>query len=67
MKLDIKTAIVIGTLLFTGAGFYYTTESRLKDAENEISFLHGQVRTLRTETKRLNKLVRNIRKGNINK
>jgi hypothetical protein len=58
-KIDLKTAITLGTLLFVGAGFYYTTELRLKDVETEISWLQGQIRLLKTDNKRLNKLIRN--------
>ena len=59
MKIDIKTAILIGTLLFSSAGFYYKTESRLSEAETEILFLHGQVKNLKKINKHLYKLINN--------
>jgi cell shape-determining protein MreC len=55
MKLDLKTGIALATLLFTISGFYYTTNSRLKEAEFEILRLQKQVGVLERGNKRLNK------------
>tara|TARA_R110000824_G_scaffold1178_1_gene6312 strand:+ start:2111 stop:2314 length:204 start_codon:yes stop_codon:yes gene_type:complete len=57
MKLDIKTVIVLATLLFTGAGFYYTTQNRLDDLETDILFLNRQLGDVQKQAKRLNRLV----------
>ena len=43
MKVDIKTVITLGTLLFAFAGFYYTTEARLKAVELEILDVQQQL------------------------
>ena len=63
IKIDLKTLILIITTTCIVAGFYYTMESRLNSAEIEISFLQGQARALKAEDKRLNRLIRNIKKG----
>jgi hypothetical protein len=55
MKLDLKTGIALATLLFTLSGFYYTTNSRLEEAEFEILRLQKQVGVLERGNKRLNK------------
>ena len=55
MKLDLKTGIALATLLFTLSGFYYTTNSRLEEAEFEILRLQKQVGVLERANKRLNK------------
>ncbi len=55
MKLDLKTILTLGTLLFTISGFYYTTTSRLSDAEFEIIRLQKQVGILERANKRLYK------------
>ena len=61
--MDIKTLIfIISTACFL-AGFYYTTEARLETIEGEISFLKGQVRALKVDNKRLNRLIINVKKG----
>jgi hypothetical protein len=59
MKLDLKTALMLATILFTGAGFYYTTISKLDDAEREISFLWSKVAQLEKSSTRLNRLLLN--------
>jgi len=61
--MDIKTLIFIISTACLGAGFYYTTEARLDSVEREISFLQGQVRALKADTKRLNRLIINMKKG----
>jgi prefoldin subunit 5 len=38
-------------------------KSRLDTTEMEISFLNSQVQALKAEDKRLNRLIRNIKKG----
>ncbi len=44
MKLDIKTAIIIGTLLFTVAGFYYTTKSDINSLSLKTMGLENENR-----------------------
>jgi hypothetical protein len=63
--MDIKTLIFIISVACAMAGFYYTTEARLDDVEREISFLQRQVHTLKSDNKRLNRLIINIRKGTL--
>ena len=57
IKLDIKTILTLGTLLFAIAGFYYTTN-------NSIDNLSLEVKSLRTENhdirKRLDSLDKRI-------
>tara|TARA_R110000824_G_scaffold54557_8_gene150603 strand:- start:3964 stop:4170 length:207 start_codon:yes stop_codon:yes gene_type:complete len=57
MKLDIKTALALGTLLFALSGFYYTTNSRLNDAEIEIKRLQKQIGGLERGEKRLQRMI----------
>ena len=57
MKLDIKTAVTLGTILFALAGFYYTTNSRLNDAELEIKRLHKQIGVLERGEQRLQRMI----------
>ena len=61
-SLDIKTAITVGVLLFTIAGFYYTTVSDLKTLSLRIGGLESENRmqqkridTLDRKTNRLKK------------
>tara|TARA_R110000824_G_scaffold153926_8_gene325757 strand:+ start:4990 stop:5196 length:207 start_codon:yes stop_codon:yes gene_type:complete len=61
-NIDIKTLIFIISTACIGAGYYYTTESRLSGTEREISWLGGQVRALKAENKRIYKLITKIRK-----
>jgi len=55
MKIDLKSAIVIGTLLFTIAGFYYTTI-------NDINYLSLKVKGLSTENHDIRKRLDSIDK-----
>jgi len=62
IKIDLKTLILIISTACVVAGFYYTTKARLDAVEMEMSFLQGQVRTLKAADKRLNKQIRNLKK-----
>jgi len=63
MKLDIKTILALVVILFTSAGFYYNTISRLDDAEKEILFLHNQMGQLKKDNTRLNRtILRHVKK-----
>jgi len=62
IKIDLKTLILIISTACFIAGFYYTTKERLDAVEMEMSFLQGQVRTLKAADKRLNKQIRNLKK-----
>ena len=71
MKIDIKTAITIGTLLFAVAGFYYTTKSdinvlslRTEALESENRMQQRRIDSLDKKINRLNKLLKDIRKEN---
>jgi Tfp pilus assembly protein PilN len=57
MKIDIKTGVLLVTILFSTAGFYYTTKSKLDDAEREIAFLWGKIGQLEKTTSRLQRLI----------
>jgi hypothetical protein len=62
-NIDLKTLVFIVSTACILAGFYYTTKAKLDTAEMEISFLKSQVHILKAEDKRLNRLIRNIKKG----
>ena len=53
MKLDLKTAIMISTLLFTVSGFYYTTISDINVLSLKIQALESENRM---QQKRLDSL-----------
>ena len=44
MKLDLKTALTIGTLLFAISGFYYTTISDINSLSLKIKGLENENR-----------------------
>jgi len=67
MKLDIKTAVLLGTLLFTIAGFYYTTISdintltlRIQALESENRIQQKRLDTVDRKISRINKQLREI-------
>jgi len=62
-NMDIKTLIFIVSTACALAGFYYDTKTKLDTIEMEMSFLQGQVRDLKAADKRLNRLIRNLKKG----
>tara|TARA_R100000008_G_scaffold52441_1_gene31702 strand:+ start:71 stop:280 length:210 start_codon:yes stop_codon:yes gene_type:complete len=69
MKLDIKSAIMIGTLLFTIAGFYYTMKSdvdllglKVQALESENRMQQKRIDSLDKKTNRLNKQLRELKK-----
>jgi len=62
-NMDIKTLIFIVSTACALAGFYYNTKAKLDTIEKEISFLQGQARALKAEDKRLNRQIRNLKKG----
>jgi hypothetical protein len=51
LNLDLKTLITIITFAATIGGFYYSTQDRLNNLENEIFILDKKI-------KRLNRLVK---------
>ena len=57
MRLDLKTAIMIGTLLFAVSGFYYTTISDLNSISLKIQALESENRM---QQKRLDSLDKKI-------
>ena len=69
MKLDIKSAITIGTLLFVIAGFYYTTKNdiytlslKVKGLQTENHDIRKQIGLLDKKTNRINKKLRELNK-----
>jgi hypothetical protein len=65
MKIDIKTAITLGTLIFVVAGFYYTTISDLNSISLRIEALESENRVqqkrLDNQDKRINKLKKQVK------
>jgi len=47
MKLDLKTAITIGTFIVTIAGFYYTTQYRLDALEDDVVVIQKKIKNLK--------------------
>ena len=61
----LKTLIVVISTACVIAGTYYTTEARLDAVEQEISWLSGQIRTLKAENKFLKRrIIQKDKKGN---
>jgi hypothetical protein len=54
--LDLKTLVMIISTACVLAGFYYTTQARLDVVEH-------QIQDLQEDTKRLNRLIRSMKKG----
>ena len=46
MKLDVKTLITLLTIATTLGGFYYTTQARLDNLEQEVSQVKKQIKRL---------------------
>jgi len=42
-EIDIKTALTVGSIIALLGGFYYTTQMRLENIEQEISELHSEI------------------------
>ena len=59
LNLDLKTLVMIVTTACVLAGFYYTTQARLDAVEHHVQ-------DLQEDTKRLNKMIRNMKKGHKN-
>ena len=51
MKLDIKTLITLLTIAATLGGFYYTTQVRLDNLEQEVSQVKKQIKRLTRKNK----------------
>jgi len=62
MKLDLKTAIMIGTLLFTMSGFYYTTVSDLNVLSLNIQALKSENRMQQQRLDDMDKKISKMRK-----
>ena len=62
MKLDLKTAIMIGTLLFTMSGFYYTTISDLNVLSLNIQALKSENRMQQQRLDNMEKKISKMRK-----
>ena len=65
MKLDVKTALSLGALLFAFAGFYYTTISDINVLSLKIKALESVDRVhqqrLDSSDKRLNKINKKLK------
>ena len=57
LNLDLKTLVLIISTSCMLAGFYYTTESRLKAVELEILDVQQQTGKLKEDVKRLNRII----------
>jgi hypothetical protein len=71
MKIDLKTAITIATLLFASAGFYYTTVSdinvlslHIKALESENSLQQKRLDAHDKKITRMNKQIRDLKVKN---
>tara|TARA_R110000824_G_scaffold52976_2_gene146967 strand:+ start:1346 stop:1555 length:210 start_codon:yes stop_codon:yes gene_type:complete len=62
MKLDIKTAITIGALLFTIAGFYYTTKSDINSLSLRVKGLQAENHDIRKRLDSIDKKLSRINK-----
>jgi predicted ATP-grasp superfamily ATP-dependent carboligase len=51
VKLDIKTVITLCTFVATLAGFYYSTQIRLDNLEEEVTQVEKQVKRLTRQLK----------------
>jgi len=51
VKLDIKTVITLCTFVATLAGFYYSTQIRLDNLEEEVVQIEKQVKRLTRQLK----------------
>ena len=54
MNVDLKTGLLLASLVASGAGFYYTTQSRLDILEAKVSKLEKRLDKL-SKTKKRNK------------
>ena len=54
MNVDLKTGLLLASLVVSGAGFYYTTQSRLDNLEAKVSKLEKRLDKL-PKTKKRNK------------
>ena len=54
MNVDLKTGLLLASLVVSGAGFYYTTQSRLDNLEAKVSNLEKRLDKL-PKTKKRNK------------
>jgi len=43
MNVDLKTGLLLASLVVSGAGFYYTTQSRLDNLEAKVSKLEKRL------------------------
>jgi len=69
MKIDIKTAMVLGTLLFGIAGFYYTTNDniyalslKMKGVSVENHDIRKRLDSLDQKISKLNKQIKQLKK-----
>ena len=52
MNVDLKTGLLLASLVVSGAGFYYTTQSRLDNLEAKVSKLEKRLDKLSKAKKR---------------
>ena len=46
MNVDLKTGLLLASLVASGAGFYYTTQSRLDNLEHQVVQVKKQIKKL---------------------
>jgi hypothetical protein len=52
MNVDLKTGVFLASLIMTGAGFYYNTQSRLDNLEAKVAQLEKRVDKISKAKKR---------------
>ena len=52
MNVDLKTGLLLASLVVSGAGFYYTTQSRLDNLEAKVTKLEKRIDKLSKANKR---------------
>jgi hypothetical protein len=62
VKVDIKTALTLGTLLFAIAGFYFTTTSDINALSSKIEGLQTENYDIRRRQNSINKKIVKINK-----
>lgn len=62
VKIDLKTILVLGGILITMGGFYYTTQMRLDSLESEVQILIEDTRSARTTMDGVSKHMKRVSK-----
>tara|TARA_Y100000593_G_C4081690_1_gene224189 strand:+ start:314 stop:526 length:213 start_codon:yes stop_codon:yes gene_type:complete len=62
IKLDIKTILTLGTLLFAFAGFYYTTNNSISNLSMEVKGLRAENHDIRKRMDSADKRIQRLNK-----